>query len=97
MTTRLPTRSEVLDLLGADLRPMHLREIASRLRVSEVDYLGLERLLDSLSLEGVLSARPGPHFKLSEGGSGDRDGGGRERRARDAAKRPKVAIKMRLH
>jgi ribonuclease R len=47
---------------------MHLRDIASRLRVSEVDHLGLERLLDSLSLEGVLSARPGPRFELSEGG-----------------------------
>ena len=54
MTTRLPTRAEILDLLGSDARPMHVREIASRLRVSEVDYLGLERLLDSLSLEGVL-------------------------------------------
>ncbi len=46
---------------------MHLREIASRLSVSQVDHLGLERLLDSLSLEGVLSARPGPRFKLSGG------------------------------
>src|ERR1700743_830740 len=67
MPTRLPTRAEILDLLGSDHRPMHVREIASRLRVSEVDYLGLERLLDSLSLEGVLSARPGPRFKLSGG------------------------------
>src|ERR1700722_11830606 len=68
MTTRLPTRAEILDLLGSDERPMHVREIASRLRVSEVDHLGLERLLDSLSLEGVLSARPGPRFKLTEDG-----------------------------
>ncbi len=44
---------------------MHAREIASRLRVSDVDYLGLERLLDSLSLEGVLSSRPGPRFELN--------------------------------
>jgi ribonuclease R len=44
---------------------MHVREIASRLRISEVDYLGLQRLLDNLSLEGVLTARPGQRFKLS--------------------------------
>jgi ribonuclease R len=44
---------------------MHLREIASRLRISEVDYLGLQRLLDNLSLEGVLTARPGQRFNLA--------------------------------
>jgi ribonuclease R len=65
MTTRLPSRAEILDLLGADPRPLHARDIAARLSVSEVDYLGLERLLDNLSLEGVLSARPGPRFKLA--------------------------------
>ena len=67
MPTRLPTRAEILDLLGSDERPMHVREIASRLRVSHVDHLGLERLLDSLSLEGVLTARPGPRFRISDG------------------------------
>jgi ribonuclease R len=54
-----------LDLLGSEPRPMHAREIASRLNVSEVDYLGLQRLLDDLSLEGVLAARPGQRFRLS--------------------------------
>jgi ribonuclease R len=63
--TRLPTRADVLDLFGSDPRPIHLREIASRLRISEVDYLGLQRLLDNLSLEGVLTARPGQSFRLS--------------------------------
>jgi ribonuclease R len=77
MTTRLPTRTEILDLFSSDARAMHAREIASRLRVSEVDYLGLERLLDSLSLEGVLTARPGPRFALNAP-SGD------QARARDA-------------
>jgi ribonuclease R len=79
MPTRLPTRAEILDLLGSDERPMHVREIASRLRVSDVDHLGLERLLDSLSLEGVLTARPGPRFRLSEG-----NGHGERGRPRDA-------------
>ncbi len=65
MTTRLPTRADILELLGSDTRPLHAREIASRLRVSEVDYLSLQRLLDDLSFEGVLAARPGQRFKLS--------------------------------
>lgn len=62
---RLPTRTDILDIFGTDPRPMHVREIASRLRISEVDYLGLQRLLDNLSLEGVLTARPGQRFNLS--------------------------------
>jgi len=65
MATRLPTRAEVLDLLGAEMRPLHAREIAARLRVSEVDYLGLQRLLDDLSFEGVLAQRPGQRFRLA--------------------------------
>jgi ribonuclease R len=59
------TRSEVLELLGSEAEPMHAREIARRLRVSEVDYLGLQRLLDDLSFEGVLARRPGQRFKLA--------------------------------
>lgn len=54
-------------MLGSETRPMHAREIATRLRVSEVDYLGLQRLLDELGFEGVLAARPGQRFKLSRG------------------------------
>jgi ribonuclease R len=65
MAPRLPTRSEILELLASETRPMHAREIAARLRVSEVDYLGLQHLLDDLSLEGVLATRPGQRFKLS--------------------------------
>jgi ribonuclease R len=65
MATRLPTRAAVLELLGAEMRPLHAREIAARLRVSEVDYLGLQRLLDDLSFEGVVAPRPGQRFHLS--------------------------------
>lgn len=72
MATRLPTRADVLELLGSEPRPMHAREIASRLRVSEVDYLGLQRLLDDLSFEGVLAMRPGQRFKLSPRTAGAR-------------------------
>jgi len=66
MATQLPTRAEILELLDTQDRPLHAREIASRLRVSEVDYLGLQRLLDDLSFEGLLAARPGQRFKLSQ-------------------------------
>ncbi len=66
MATRPPTRAEIVDLLGSDSRAMHTREIATRLAVSDVDYLELQRLLDDLSLEGVLAARPGQRFKLSQ-------------------------------
>jgi len=59
------SRSEVLELLGSEAEPMHAREIARRLRVSEVDYLGLQRLLDDLSFEGVLARRPGQRFKIA--------------------------------
>ena len=59
------TRSDVLELLGAEGEPMHVREIARRLLVSEVDYLALQRLLDDLSFEGVLARRPGQKFKLA--------------------------------
>ena len=65
MPTRLPSRAEILELLGSDPRPLHAREIASRLEVSEVDYLELQRLLDELSFEGTLAMRPGQRFKLS--------------------------------
>jgi ribonuclease R len=65
MATRLPSRSDVLEVFSSDTRPLHAREIASRLDVSEADYLGLQRLLDDLSFEGVLSAR-GQRFHLSQ-------------------------------
>jgi ribonuclease R len=82
MPTRLPTRTEIFELLGSDARPMHVREIASRLHVSDVDYLGLERLLDSLSLEGVLAARPESRFSLISGSASGK--GGERGRGADA-------------
>ena len=71
MATRLPSRTDILDLLGAQSEPLHAREIASKLRVSEVDYLALQRLLDDLSFQGLLAAR-GQRFKLSGGSAGAR-------------------------
>ncbi len=66
MAKRLPSRNDVLEVFGGDSRPLHTREIATRLEVSEADYLGLQRMLDDLSFEGVLSARPGQKFHLSQ-------------------------------
>jgi ribonuclease R len=65
MVTRLPSRTDVLEVFEGDTRPLHAREIAAKLKVSEADYLALQRLLDDLSFEGVLSARPGQRFHLS--------------------------------
>jgi ribonuclease R len=69
---RLPTKKEILELLESETRPLHAREIAARLKVSEADYLGLQRLLDDLGFEGVLSARPGQRFRLSQKTAGVR-------------------------
>jgi ribonuclease R len=74
MAMRLPTKTEVLELLESESRPLHAREIGARLKVSEADYLGLQRLLDDLSFEGVLAMRPGQKFKLSQKTSGARGG-----------------------
>ena len=59
-------------MLESENRPLHAREIAARMRVSEADYLGLQRLLDDLSFEGVLSTRAGQHFKVSPKTAGAR-------------------------
>jgi ribonuclease R len=72
MAMRLPTKTEVLELLESESRPLHAREIGARLKVSEADYLGLQRLLDDLSFEGVLATRPGRRFKLSSSTTGAR-------------------------
>src|SRR5262249_17748859 len=60
---RLPSRTAVLDLLGAEDRPIHANEVAEKLDVGPESYQGLLRLLDDLVFDGVLSAR-GQRFKL---------------------------------
>jgi ribonuclease R len=78
MPPRLPTRDDILELLSGSDRPMHAREIAAKLEVNEVDYLGFQRVLDDLSFQGVLSVRPGQRFRVSEqskkGRGEERDG-----------------------
>ncbi|HEY8073016.1 MAG TPA: ribonuclease R, partial [Labilithrix sp.] len=72
MRQRLPTRNEVLDLLGAEDGPMHARQIAERLDVKEAAYGGLLRLLDDLVFDGVLTVRGGQRFKIDTKRAGKR-------------------------
>jgi ribonuclease R len=77
MKKKLPTRTEVLDLVGSDDRPWHAREIAERLEVSPASEDGLHRLLDDMTFDGVLVVRGGQRFKL---GKQQAAKGSRERR-----------------
>src|SRR5262245_12078876 len=64
-SARLPSRTAVLDALGADDRPIHVNELAGKLGVGPESYQGLLRLLDDLVFDGVLTAR-GQRFKLDK-------------------------------
>jgi ribonuclease R len=61
---RLPTRHQVTDLLAAEDRPLHAREVAERLGVGDATYSALLRLLDDLVFDGVLTVRGGQRFKI---------------------------------
>jgi len=61
----LPNRTQVLDVLRAEDRPVHANEIAERLGVGVESYQGLLRLLDDLVFDGVLVAR-GQRFKVDQ-------------------------------
>ncbi|WP_394843768.1 ribonuclease R [Pendulispora brunnea] len=65
MLRNLPSRNQVLDTLSQEARPVHAREIATRLGVDDVSYPGFLRLLDDLVYQGILTARDGHKFKLS--------------------------------
>ncbi len=74
MSKSLPSRADVLKLLGNGDRAIHAREIAQQLGVDDGKYQGLLRLLDNLVFDGVLTARDGHKFKLTTRGGG-RPGG----------------------
>jgi ribonuclease R len=78
MKRALPSRTAVLDLIGAEDRALHAQEVADRLGVGPESYQGLLRLLDDLVFDGVLTAR-GQRFKLDKkrGGAATKN---RERR-----------------
>lgn len=66
MRVRLPTRTEVLDLLAEADEPIHAREIAKRFDIPEGAFDGLMRLLDNLVFDGTATVR-GQRFKLAKG------------------------------
>ncbi|WP_394833278.1 ribonuclease R [Pendulispora rubella] len=72
MLRNLPSRHQVLDTLSAESRPVHAREIATRLGVDDTSYPGFLRLLDDLVYQGILTARDGHKFKLSNATSSTR-------------------------
>jgi ribonuclease R len=70
MSNALPTRADVLKLLGGEDRAVHAREIAKALGVSDAKYQGFLRLLDNLVFDGVLQARDGHKFRMVSRGTG---------------------------
>ena len=48
MSNALPTRADVLKLLGGEDRAVHAREIAKALGVGDAKYQGFLRLLDGV-------------------------------------------------
>ena len=60
---KLPSRTQVLEVLSKEDGPLHTREIAQRLGVGAEGNAGLLRLLDDLVFDGVLVAR-GQRFKM---------------------------------
>jgi ribonuclease R len=64
MSSRLPSRSDVLRFLASDNRPFHAKEIASQFDVGEASYHALLALLDNLAFDGAVIARDGHKFKI---------------------------------
>ena len=65
----LPRRDEIVTLLASSPRPLHAREIAAALSVSEGAYLEMLGVLADLALEGLVRALPGQRFKAAPGRS----------------------------
>ncbi|MDF2697282.1 MAG: 3-to-5 exoribonuclease RNase [Labilithrix sp.] len=80
MRRALPSRTAVLDALGAEQRALHVNELAEKLGVGAESTEGLLRLLDDLVFDGVLSAR-GQRFKLEKKRGFGAKSQGRDRRA----------------
>jgi ribonuclease R len=59
-------RDDVMNLLAAHRRALHVNEIAMRLGVPAGDYTALHRLLDDLAFDGSIVALTGQRFRLSE-------------------------------
>jgi ribonuclease R len=75
-----PRRAAVIEALeGAD-RPLHAREIVTRLAVAARHEAVLGRVLDDLVFDGTVTALPGQRFRLAGlgGGHSPKRGAGRE-------------------
>lgn len=77
MAKPLPARGEIARCLEEAQRPLHARELATRLGVDEASYSRLLTLLDQLSLDGTLKPISGQRFKAqkrAESGGGSWEG-----------------------
>ncbi len=63
MAQPLPSRGDIVAALVDSKRPLHAREIATRLGVSEGSYSRLLELLDQLSFDGTIRRQAGNRFK----------------------------------
>ena len=70
-----PRRAAVIEALENEGRPLHAREIVSKLRVDARHEAALGRVLDDLVFDGTITALPGQRFRLSGAGLG---GGGHQ-------------------
>ena len=63
MAKPLPARGEIVGCLHEADRPLHARELATRLGVDEAAYSRLLTLLDQLGLDGTIKPISGQRFK----------------------------------
>lgn len=66
MAKPLPARGEIVRCLHEAARPLHARELATRLGVDEAAYSRLLTLLDQLSLDGTIKPIAGHRFKAQK-------------------------------
>jgi ribonuclease R len=62
MARPLPTRAEIIRCLEEAGRPLHSREVATRLGVVEASFLRLSELLEQLCFEGTIQRLGGHRF-----------------------------------
>jgi ribonuclease R len=77
MAKPLPARGEIVRCLQEAARPLHARELSTRLGVDEASYSRMLTLLDQLSLDGTLKPISGQRFKaqpVKEGGGSSWEG-----------------------
>jgi ribonuclease R len=68
-----PGRDAILDLLCAQARALHAREIAARLHVEDSAYPALLRLLEDLAFSGAISPLAGQRFRVKREAMTGRD------------------------